>query len=335
MRYPTLKTNPTVGVTAPSSGVDKDFHSLLIASQERLKRDGFNVVIGQTAWTQVKARSATALKRATELHLMIEDEEIDLIIPPWGGELLIEILDQLDFSKLTPKWILGYSDLSVLLLAITLKTGIATAQGPNLVDLRGESSDETTAMWKEVLATQKGGSIVQYASKNYQKYWQYNNPTPWIFHLTEPTKWKTISKQDVEIEGRLLGGCIDVIRHLVGTPFGDVATFLEKFAKGDSIIWHFENYDLNNADLRRSLVQMRYAGWFDHCSGILFGRGPNIAIYDYQASDVYRELADELNVPVVYDIDCGHFPPQMTLVNGSFAKVVVNADEKSMTQFFI
>jgi len=335
MKYPILKMNSTVGVTAPSSGVDEGFHSLLKESQERLERDGFNVIMGETVWTQVKVRSAPAQKRATELQMMMEDKGIDLIIPPWGGELLIEILDKLDFSKLTPKWILGYSDLSVLLLAITLKTGIATAQGPSLVDLRGESSDDTTAMWKEVLSTKKEGSVVQYASEKYQKRWRHNDPTPWIFHLTEPTEWKTISGKDVEIEGRLLGGCIDVIRHLVGTPYGDVAKFLEQFSKGESIIWHFENYDLNNADLRRSLVQMRYAGWFEHCSGILFGRGVNIALNGYHAIDVYRELADELNIPIIYDIDCGHFPPQLTLINGAFGKVVVKDEEKSITQFFI
>ena len=335
MRYPTLKLSATVGVTAPSSGVDKDFHSWLKASRERLERDGFTVITGETAWMQVKARSAPAQKRATELQMMMEDERIDLIIPPWGGELVIEILAELDFSKLTPKWILGYSDLSVLLLAITLKTGIATAHGPNLVDMRGETSDETTGMWRDVLSTKEGSSIVQYASKKYQKVRRYDNPTPWVFHLDEPTKWKVLTGKNAEFEGRLLGGCIDAIRHLVGTPFGDVAKFLEQFAKGESIIWYFENYDLNNAELRRSLVQMRYAGWFEHCSGILFGRGANVAVYDYQASDVYRELADELNVPIVYDIDCGHLPPQLTLINGSLGKVVINENEKSITQFFI
>ena len=335
IKYPILKKNSTVGVTAPSSGIGEGFQSWLVASKKRLERDGFQVITGETAWTQEKARSAPAQKRAAELQMMMEDQNIDLIIPPRGGELVIEILEELDFSKFTPKWILGFSDLSVLLLAITLKTGIATAHGPNLVDMRGEISDETTAMWQEVLATKEGGSVVQYASKKYQKIRKYDDPPPWVFNLTESTKWKVLSGKDVEITGRLLGGCIDVIRHLVGTPFGDVAKYLDLFSKGESIIWYFENYDMNNAELRRSLVQMRYAGWFERCAGFLFGRGVDIALYDYHAIDVYRELAAELKVPIVYDIDCGHLPPQLTLVNGAFGKVVVNGDEESVTQFFI
>ncbi|MFN1209063.1 LD-carboxypeptidase, partial [Enterococcus lactis] len=76
---------------------------------------------------------------------MMKDENIQMNFPPRGGELLIEILDSVDFDELQPKWIVGYSDISTLLLAITLKTGIATAHGTNIIDLRVNYSDKTTA----------------------------------------------------------------------------------------------------------------------------------------------------------------------------------------------
>lgn len=82
---------------------------------------------------------------------------------------MIEILDFVDFDALQPKWIVGYSDISTLLLAVTLKTGIATAHGTNLIDLRGEYLDETTAMWESVLKTREGESILQQPSEKYQK----------------------------------------------------------------------------------------------------------------------------------------------------------------------
>lgn len=85
-----------------------------------------------------------------------------------GRELLIEVLEFIDFDTMKDKWILGYSDISVLLLAVTLRTGIATAHGTNLVDLRGEYSDDTTAMWEAVLETKAGDSIVQHSSLKYQ-----------------------------------------------------------------------------------------------------------------------------------------------------------------------
>lgn len=120
----------------------------------------------------------------------------------------------MDFDSIPNKWILGYSDTSLLLLAITLNTGIATAHGTNLVDLRGEDCDETTAMWEIVLATEAGGSIVQYSSAKFQKEWDFESPSPTVFHLTEETSWKTTSPEKVLIQGRLLGGCADIIRHL-------------------------------------------------------------------------------------------------------------------------
>ena len=58
---------------------------------------------------------------------------------------------------------------------------------------------------------------------------------------------------------------------------------------------------------------MKLAGWFTNCSGIMFGRSQaNTAVEKYTVEDVYKELAMELQVPIIYDIDCGHVPPQIT-----------------------
>lgn len=322
IEYPFLEKFASVGVTAPSSGVQKELHDLLKKATKRMESNGYNVIIGDTAWTQDKVRSASAEIRAKEFNEMMANETINMIIPPWGGELLIEVLEYIDFDKFKAKWVLGYSDTSLLLLAITLKTGIATAHGTNLVDLRGEYSDDTTAMWQPVLSTKKGDSIVQYSSDMYQKEWQFDKPTSYVFNLTENTLWKSVSNNQEKIRGRLLGGCIDIIRHLVGTPFGDVSTFRTQHISGDSIIWFFENCDLSTTDLRRTLVQMKLAGWFDHCSGILFGRSSAPSnVEGYTVEDVYRELYEELKIPIIFDIDCGHVPPQMTFINGVYAEV--------------
>jgi len=296
---------------------------------------GFNVICGETVWTQDKAKSSPAQIRAAELNKMMQDDQINIIIPPWGGELLIEILEHLDFENFKDKWILGYSDLSVLLLALTLQTGIATAHGTNLIDLRGDFSDSTTAMWRSVLSTKAGESIIQYSSENYQKEWKHANPSPCVFHLTEQTVWKAVESNNVKMEGRLLGGCMDVIRHLIGTPFGDVKHFQMNHVHNDPLIWYLENCELSTTDLRRSLVQMKLAGWFDNCSGLLFGRsGANQPVENYTAEDIYNELYEELRVPIVYDIDCGHVPPQITFINGAYAEIEVEDGNGSVKQIF-
>lgn len=335
MKYPHLKKGAIIGVTAPSSGVEADLHKLVQLAGSRMEKEGYQIVFGDTVWTQNKAKSAPAKVRAEEFNKMMRDDHISLIIPPWGGELLIEILEYIDFANMKEKWVLGYSDVSVLLLAITLKTGIATAHGTNLVDLRGAYSDDTTAMWQSVLSTNTEDSVLQHSSIHYQKEWQHNNPSPYIFHLTKKTTWKTVANNKVKIQGRLLGGCIDVIRHLIGTPFGDIQSFRKQYINNEPVIWYLENCELKTTDLRRSLVQMKLAGWFDHCSGIMFGRSSsNTPVENYTVEDVYQDLSEELRLPIIYDIDCGHVPPQITFVNGAFAKVEVEDGRGTVLQYF-
>lgn len=335
IQYPLLVEGATIGITAPSSGVKAELHDLLNLSCSRMKSKGFNIICGETVWSQHKAKSAPSKLRAAEFNDMMRDDTIDMIIPPWGGELLIEMVEHIDYENLKSKWILGYSDISVLLLTVTLKTGLATAHGTNLIDLRGELSDQTTAMWHSVLTTKPGESILQHSSLNYQKEWQHSNPSPYVFHLTEPTSWSVISNSNVKIQGRLLGGCIDVIRHLIGTPFGDVQHFQKHFINNEPILWYLENCELVTTDLRRSLVQMKLAGWFNHCSGLMFGRSDaNKPIENYTAEDVYKELSEELQIPIIYDIDCGHVPPQITFINGAYAEIEVGDGKGSVKQYF-
>ncbi|MBN3554633.1 LD-carboxypeptidase [Fictibacillus nanhaiensis] len=335
IRYPILKEKASIGVTAPSSGVQSALHDMFKQACLRMEKRGYEITCGETVWTQNKAKSAPARTRAVEFNEMVRDPKIDVIIPPWGGELLIEMLEHVDFTNLPNKWILGYSDTSTLLLAITLKTGIATAHGTNFVDLRGEYSDETTAMWDKVLSIREGDTILQKSSGKFQKEWKHDAPSPYVFHLTDDTEWKTISGKSEKISGRLLGGCIDTIRHLIGTPYGDVAHFNQQTINGEPILWYLENCEMNTTDLRRSLVQMKLAGWFENCSGILFGRSSaNEPVNDYTVEDVYREMAEELNIPVIYDVDCGHVPPQITFVNGAYAEVEVDRGKGTILQYF-
>ncbi|WP_419880779.1 S66 family peptidase [Peribacillus sp. B-H-3] len=334
--YPTLKSEGVIGITAPSSGVGRELHQIFQQSMRRLEEKGYSIICGDTVWTQEKAKSASALKRASEFNSMIMNSDIDMIFPPWGGELLIEILEHVNFDQMKKKWILGYSDTSALLLATTLSTGIATAHGTNSTDLRGQTWDDTTAMWEKVLALTPGESITQISSEKYQTAWQHENPSDCVFHLKEETYWKTIPGQKAAAEGRLLGGCIDIIRHLVGTPYGNVAFFRRKFINGEPLLWYLENCSLSATDLRRSLIQMKLAGWFTDCSAILFGRSSaNAPVENYTAEDVYHELSSELGIPVVYDIDCGHMPPQMTFINGAYARIESESGKGKLVQHFI
>jgi len=74
-------------------------------------------------------------------------------------------------------------------------------------------------------------------------------------------------------------------------------------------------------DLYRALWQMKQCGWFENTKGVLIGRTfVKADIKDLTYLDVLHKIFDDMNVPVVYDIDFGHMPPQWTIVNGSYAQ---------------
>ncbi|UQZ32157.1 LD-carboxypeptidase [Paenibacillus sp. PK3_47] len=317
--YPLLKSGARIGVTASSSGVGPAYRTSFEQGCTRMGQRGYGVFCGDTVFHHSKTRSASGKVRAAEFNSMMQDDSIDLIIPPWGGELLIEMLEHIDFSRIRDKWILGFSDISLLLLAVTLQTGLATAHGPGFGDISRDSVDEITGMWQTVMSTRPGGSVVQSSGPDED----------------EQKAWKSVSGADTAVSGRLLGGCIDVIRHMIGTPYGDVGYYQQNMIGNEPVLWFLENCELRTADLPRSLVQMKLAGWFEHCSGILFGRSPaNEPVDQYTIEDVYRELSEELQVPIIYDIDCGHIPPQMTLVNGAYAEVKLTCGSGTITQYF-
>ncbi len=338
IRYPeTLVKGQTIGVTAASSGVASELHHLLRQAAHQFERRGYMVELGETVWTDDKLTSAPKDIRLAEFMKMMVDDEVHAIIPPWGGEFLSEILPFLPFDELTPKWVVGYSDTSTLLLPITLMTGIATVHATNFIDVRSDEWDPVTSKFLDVLKASKGDTIIQQSSEKFQSEWQhFAPPDPFVFKLDLETEWKTIGNRPVQFEGRILSGCIDTVRHLVGTPFGDVKAFREKFIAGDKIIWALENCDMDAPDFYRSILQLHNAGWFDHTAGIIFGRTAAGQAQDgFTAVDAMERLAEMTGLPIVYDADIGHVPPQMTFVNGAFAQVKVAEGKAVMTTTFV
>ncbi|KAA1037624.1 LD-carboxypeptidase [Macrococcus equipercicus] len=341
MKYPEMKPDYVIGVTPVSNGIYRETETLFKNTFARMEERGFKIKKKAEIWGQENARACSGEERAEGLIAMMNDDEVDIIMPPWGGHLAVEMLEHLDFSKLKPKWLTGYSDISTVMLPITLKTGIATAHMANIVDLRGEAMDEVTAKWLQVLNTKSGDSVEQVSSKLYQEEWDHENPTSIVFKLSEQTEWKGFDAagekvSGMHMEGRMLGGCIDCFRHLIGTEYGDIEAFRKNHTNNESIVWYIDDSELDTVDFKRSLVQMMYAGWFKDCAGIIFSRVGKPKIKEsYQYEDVYREMATTLNVPVLYDVDFGHKPPQMTIINGAYGMIDMEQGKGHFTQRFI
>ena len=258
------------------------------------------------------------------------DPTVQAIMPPWGGEILVEILPLLDFEKMaasSPKWISGYSDISTLLFPLTILTGIATVHGSNLMDLVPTQTDSLTNSMIRALQLSQGDSFVLTSEPLFQSKWtDFEVQVDAPLNLTDKTEWKSLHKKHaggVNFSGRIIGGCLDTVARLVGTSYGQLPKFSSSF-RGEGTILYFENCEMAPCELMRTLWNLRLAGWFENLSGILIGRsaGPDAK----NESNVYykealQSVLGDLAMPIIYDIDIGHQPPQFSIINGSFASV--------------
>jgi muramoyltetrapeptide carboxypeptidase LdcA involved in peptidoglycan recycling len=279
--------------------------------------------------SEYKDASAAAKERANEFNRFLNDPNVAAIIPPWGGELASELLELVDFAALRqmpPKWLLGYSDTSTLLMPLTLISNWATAHGPNLMDLGSCQPDRLTAATLNILEAERGAQVLQSSSERFQVKWtDFETQVDAPLNLTEETRWKRLDEMDepLHAEGRLIGGCIDTIAWLAGTEFGDVPSFVQR-NRSEGTLLYLENVELGPTALVRALLSLKRHGWFQELSGLLIGRsdGPTpSAATRLSYVEALKTVLGQATYPVLYDLDIGHRPPQMTLINGALAKV--------------
>lgn len=339
IRYPRpLKAGDRIAITAPSSGVETGHLARLEIVLHHLRAQGFEVVLGNCLQGRQKHVSGTKQARAAEFQKFWFDDSIAAIMPPWGGELLIEILPLLDFPRLarsTPKWFSGFSDLSTLQFALTLQTGIATLHGSNLMDLAPSQTDPLTTGLMKAFTLSPGDVWVQRSSEKYQAKWiDFVTHPAAPLNLTEPTRWRTLrGEAHAHFHGRIIGGCLDTIARLVGTPYGDLRRFKESFDEG--VILYFENCEMPPCELTRTLWGLRLAGWFDRLNGILIGRsnGPDAtSAANLSYAEALESALGDLPFPIIVDADVGHRPPQLSIINGALAEIRLKGEIGTFSQ---
>ncbi|MFP1758752.1 S66 family peptidase [Lonsdalea quercina] len=337
---PKLTPGDLIAVTAPSSGVPQHLHPRLELAISNLKKKGFRVREGMCLRSQYKNKSAYKTSRAEELMSYLTDPEVKAVMPPWGGDLAIEILELLDFNLLAqtePKWFVGFSDLSTFHVPLTTLCGWATLHGPNLMDLGAQELDTTTkAIWN-ILEAERGSVIKQHSSTAFQiDENQWGTATGAGFNLTQKTKWKQLNgvTSSASFHGRLIGGCLEIISRLAGTPFGNLPLFQDQNSDEGTVLY-FENVEMAPCELTRALFSLRLHGWFNNLTGILIGRSavPDVSDHtQHNYLDALRASLGDLDVPVLYDVDIGHIPPQISLINGAIATVTFTESGSSVTQ---
>ena len=313
MIYPEfLKPGDTIGVCAPSEAIGRKLESYE-TSINVLKRESYT--IQETAHVRINdRRGGDAKTRAEELLSLFKDPKVNMVACAAGGDFLYEMLAYTDFEEMKkhPKWLMGMSDPTGLLFPYTVMCDVATLYGKNACQYDVLPVPEFT---KENLSLLRGELPVLHSAEKW-----LGKATFMVDEITydEPTDYHS-SKDSINVTGRCLGGCIDVLKDLIGTPLAPVPAFIEKY-KEDGQIFFFDNFAMSAENMYRTLLQMKLAGWFKYTKLILLGRvclpsSETGMSYD----DALRMALDD--IPWISEADIGHTLPNMTIINGAIMHV--------------
>ncbi|WP_114202447.1 S66 family peptidase [Janibacter anophelis] len=330
-----LRPGDTIAVTAPSSGVPHALWPRFDVAIARLRRRGFEVIEGVCLRDADDHHvSASKEARADELMALLVDPDVAAVVPPWGGETGIDLLRFMDFdllAKCEPCWYVGFSDITTTMLPLTLRSGWATLHGQNLMDTPYAPASGLLH-WLDV-ATSEGGELAQTAATHRRtEGWDDYVADPEVdeLTLTEPTRWALLDGDVADVSGPLIGGCIEVLSPLAGTPYGDVRGWAQEQDQPPIVL--LEAAEGNAFEVSRALHGLRLAGWFERCAGVLVGRTPAPDAPTLTQHEAVRDALGDLDVPVVLDVDFGHQQPMMPLVLGAAARVEVGPDGQRITQ---
>lgn len=338
MRYPKeLKKGKYIGVTAPSAGITKEVDFKRLENVKRnLKSRGFNYIETSNVRQEEKGRSSSAKERANQFMDLWSDEKVGAIVSATGGDFMSEILDELDFEKIKrmePKWFQGYSDNTILTFELPILSDIACIYGPTIKDFGMRKLHKSL---EDSLKIMEGNEIEQNSFEKCENGEWTERIDPYEeYNLTENVEWKNLNNEkEVSFKGRAIGGCFDVIINLIGTKYDKVKEFIERYKK-DGILWFLEVFEMSTPQIFLHLWQMKKAGYFEHCNGIILGR-PLMVNADYGISyeETIKDALKDLKIPVIYNSDIGHVSPQMPIVSGGILEVTSKNGKGKIKNYF-
>ena len=242
--------------------------------------------------------------RAADVMAMFTDPSVKAVLPVRGGWGCARILPHLDFEAIrrNPKVLMGYSDLTALLLAIHARTGLVTFHGPN-----GASEWNATSADFFTRVVLKAEAVT------------FTNPREKGETLAQ-TEYRTRTITPGVVSGRLLGGNLSVLTALLGSPylpdFRDAILFLE---------------DVNEAPYRidRMLTQLALAGVLKAARGVIWGTchecEPDAGFGSLTIPDLLDDHVKPLGVPAWRGALVGHIDRQFTLPIGADVEIDATA----------
>lgn len=295
-----LQTGDTIGLISPASNALEN-EEIRFAS-ETIESLGFKVRQGQYLFERNQYLAGTDRQRADDVNQMFADDDIDGIFCLRGGYGTPRILPYLDYAAIgnKPKVLLGYSDITALLTAIHVKTGLVGYHGP----IANQTyTDYTLQEFDKVLRQPVDSTIIASAPP----------------FAAAPGKVERDNRVTYfsggKARGRLVGGNLSLLATLIGTPY-------EPDFRGR--ILFLEDVDEAPYSIDRMLTQLWLAGRLQQVAGIAFGKFtevPGASGNSYSVEEVLQQRSDSLGVPVISGLMIGHVNDQTVVPIGIMAEL--------------
>ncbi len=284
---PNLKKGDTIAIVATAR---KNIDDNLKPAIEWLKNWGLNVKIGSTIGLDFNQLAGTDEQRAADFQAQMDDPKIKAIWCVRGGYGTVRMLDLLDFTefKKNPKWIIGFSDVTVLHNHLNTM-GFKSIHGIMPI------SSKSTEMAKETLRIALFGEPLRYEI------------APHLMNRFGSGK------------GELVGGNLSILYSVLGS---------ESAINCDNKILFIEDLDEYLYHIDRMMMNLKRCGCLEKLNGIVVGAMTKMKDNDIPWGKNVLEIIDDITkkykIPVVYNFPAGHIADNRTLILGSKVSLEVN-----------
>lgn len=288
---PYLQKGDAVGIVSTARKISKEE---LGPALQILEQWGLKAVLGKTIGAEENQFAGSDALRTADFQQMLDDPNIKTIWCARGGYGTVRIVDKLDFSsfKKNPKWIVGYSDVTVLHSHIH-NFGIETLHAQMCLEIQNKTP-ETAESIRKVLFGE--AYSISYSGRTYKE-----------------ACGNTLKENDqpVFIKGALIGGNLSVLYSLVGSA---------SEMKTDGKILFIEDLDEMLYHVDRMMVNLKRNGFLKNLKALVVGgmteMKDNKVYFGKTAEEIILEIVREYEYPVILNFPAGHIADNQALILG-------------------
>ena len=281
-RPPSLVKGDQIGVLSTARAIDKnELHFAL----DLIQSWGLIPVLGQSIGVRDNQFAGNDEWRAKDLQEMLDNPAIKAIFCARGGYGTVRIMDYLDFSRFTqnPKWIVGYSDVTILHAHINNYLGIQTLHATMPINYQSNTSDSLNSLKKSLFGE---GTIYQFDSHNLNR--------------------------KGAIQGEILGGNLSILYSILGTKSG---------FNPDNKILFIEDLDEYLYHIDRMMMALKRAGKLSKLKALVVGAmsdmNDNTIPFGQSAEEIISAHCAEYNYPICFHAPIGHVNNNLSIQFGA------------------